>query len=253
MAISRRAIIIGNNTGYRAPVFLKGVDKDLFNYNNFLRSDAGGAWLQSEIKILHNCGRREIISTINKCNADYSFVVFSGHGFINSKDGLTYVCVNNGYIDETELDTGINKQTLLLDCCREVSAGLGESFEKGDIIQKRQTIRKIFSPRRKFDRALELSGNGQFTGYACEVDETSGDNLTMGGIYSSALLKIGRLFGLRDQTKRDWLPIRIAHNYAAKKISMNPFTNQTPSHIVIPKSMKLTHPFAVSNLKRSLW
>lgn len=253
MSLSRKAIIIGNNIGYKASAFLKGVDRDLVNYNFYLKSDIGGAWQQSEIKILHNRGRSEVLSAIRNCIADYSFVVFSGHGFISSRDGLTYLCVNNNFIDETELDTGLKKQTLLLDCCREVSFGLGESFEKGDVIQKQLLARRILNPRRKFDNALELSSNGQFTGYACEVDETSGDNSIMGGVYSSALLKMGKEFGSKDQPKRNWLPIRVAHNNASTSISNNPFTTQTPSHLVIPETMKLTHPFAVSNLKKNLW
>jgi len=255
--LSRRAILIGNNRGYNAPTFLKGVDKDLINYNNFLMSDIGGKWLQSEIKIMYNQNRREILNAINNCYEDYSFVVFSGHGFINSNDNLTYICVKDNYITEDELNTDLIKQTLILDCCREVSyEGIGftgESFEKGDPETKYIRTRSIFNPRQKFNDALLKSSNGQFRGYACAVDESAGDNPLSGGIYSNALLKIGIQFGLRNQLKRNWISIKSAHNLASNNVVNDPFTDQTPLYLTIPTNLKLSFPFAVSNIHSLLW
>ena len=137
--MNRKALIIGNNTGYSAPTFLKGVTKDMFNYQDYLKSDIGGRWIPGdELTFLQNKTRREIISAVKKCYADYSFIVFSGHGCVYSKNNITYVCASDGYVSEDELDSRSLRQSLILDCCRELGdlsesfiGDTGESFEKG--------------------------------------------------------------------------------------------------------------------------
>lgn len=254
--VTRKAILIGNNTGYNAPTFLRGVDKDLVNYHNYLTSDVGGQWNGTEeIKILHNKGRTEIIREIEKCFAYYSFVVFSGHGYINSYDGLTYICVNGGIICESELSTHLRKQTLILDCCREVTS-LSKSFtgdilsEGGEVISG--TKRRIINARDKFDNALASSSDGLFTGYACLVDQLSGDNPSAGGVFSSTLIRIGSRFGNLSPEKGWWLPVKETVEIVKKELESN-FTDQVPDW-KITKPMNLTHPFAVTNQQlKNLW
>jgi hypothetical protein len=257
--MTRKAILIGNNTGYQAPTFLKGVDFDLRNYYGYLQSGVGGGWNKDlEIKVLHNKGRRDILSAINTCFADYSFVVFSGHGYIDSSDGLTRICVSDGIITEDELNTQLTRQTLILDCCREVtriSKGLGDAFEKAEgrtLSEGGQVGRRIIDARKKFDAALSASSAGIFTGYACSVDETSGDNPTMGGVFSTALLNVGKRFGSVDRDKIS-LTIRKATIAASQNVTNDPFSNQIPTHKTNPQKMELTAPFAITNKKMNLW
>jgi len=205
--------------------------------------------------IFHNKGREEIIAAIDECFGDYSFVVFSGHGFLNEGDGKTYICVADGYISEDELDTLLEKQTLILDCCREYD-NLSESFESflGDIVKSEitkafSTTRRIINARNKFERALNESTNGKFVGYACLVNQTSADNPQSGGLFSTALLYAGIKFGLKDRNKF-WLPIRKATRDAIRILSNDPFTEQIATYITVPPDMELTHPFALTNISK---
>lgn len=253
--MKRKALIIGNNIGCGATIFLSGVDHDLKNYYNYLTSDVGGAWdgyPNTEIEILQNKGKKAIVSAIQNCYADFSFVVFTGHGFIDSKDKLTHICVADGYLSEYDLNTSTPKQTLILDCCREIE-NLSESFlgDGGRISKSRDSIRifsherKILNAREKFDFALSNSNNGSFIGYACLIDQTSSDNPTSGGAFSSALLKTGKNFGSRDR-QNAWLPVRQAVKDTIQTLKDDILTDQIPTFRTNPK-MELTHPFAITN------
>lgn len=263
----RKAIIIANNTGYGASKHLSGVDKDIVNYRNYLKSDIGGAWhddmyigstlFERDIKVLHNKTRAEIISSIKACAGDYSFVVFTGHGYIDSKDGLTYACVKDGVLSENDLNTGLYRQTLIMDCCRQVETttfGItGQRFEKGGVVNLMEAQRTIINARQKFDNALSQSSLGQCRAYACEVDQTSGDNPASGGVFSTALMKVGIKFGSIDNSNGDWLPIREAVEETTRNIIADPLTKQKPTFWTYPEVMKLTHPFSLTNLKTRAW
>lgn len=65
-------------------------------------------------------------------NSDYSFVVFSGHGWINTdEDNTQYLEVADGDISINVLITDADRQTILIDSCRGFLSPLMESFEKG--------------------------------------------------------------------------------------------------------------------------
>ena len=256
----RRAIIIGNNTGYQAPTYLSGVSRDLVNYKNYLKSNVGGAWLDNEITVIQNGNKRAILAAISTCVASYSFVVFSGHGFMFSRDKLTYICVADGLLSENELNTGLSKQTLILDCCREVediseARGMGDVqyLEKGGTVGMYKASRTIDSARQKFDSAISASSAGQCRAYACDVNETSGDNAASGGVFSSALMRVGKNFGAVDNERGYWLSIKSAVQMATTKINSDPFTNQSPTFITIPNNIILTHPFAITNHIQRAW
>lgn len=255
----RKAIIIGNNTGKGAPNYLGGVNHDLINYQAYLKSRAGGEWYQtiqfSEIDVAYNLNRNEILQKIRNCNADYSFVVFTGHGFVNSKDGLTYVCVNDNYISEDELMTSCYKRTLILDCCREKTT-MSEGYSGLSGVQNKATISElnklasqgfsVVDSRKKFDKALSESSYGAFTGYSCLIDQFSGDNPSSGGLFSTELMKTGYRFALRPNLYSEVLPIKNAVDQVVTTFKSNPLTKeQTPT---FKTSIQLTAPFAITNL-----
>jgi len=259
--MKRKAIIIGNNIGHKAPKFLKGVDYDLINYYKYLISDIGGEWYGNkykypEIEILHNKGKNEIKAAIRNCDADFSFVVFTGHGFIHSKDNLTYVCVSDGFLSENDLDTLVGKQTLIFDCCREIES-LNEGSEafselvKADSLRLFSSERTILNAREKFNNGITASDYGCFTGYACLIDQTSGDNPTLGGVFSTALLRTGKDFGSRDRNSPR-LTIRNAVQRTIKTLEDDSFTDQIPTYFTTPSIMEITHPFAITNVSKRL-
>ena len=262
MAIIRKAIIIGNNTGYCAPTYLGGVDKDMTNYVSYLMSDVGGKWDGKEIQILQNEKRAKIIDAINRCTADYAFVVFSGHGFYDQQSGLTHICVSDQYVSENELLAVSERQTLIMDCCREVS-NVSESTRvfnnlSGDIMEKGEfggrisgIGRQILNSRNKFDQALVQSSTGNCIGFACLVGQPSGDNPSNGGIFSSALIKVGKRFGENDNSNGVWLSIKNSIDQVNLDLAKNRFTTQQ-AEFKTTFGMRQSHPFAITNI-RTAW
>ena len=254
--MTRKAIIIGNNTGKNAPAYLSGVNHDLINYQAYLKSVAGGEWYQGEIEILHNLKKKEILEKVNHCGADYSFVVFTGHGFLNSNNNLTYACVEDDYISEDELSTKSYKKSLILDCCRQKEV-LVESLSDGSRALTKSLSNKIenmatrqliaINSRKKFDSALQNSSNGYFKGYSCSVDQTSGDNPSLGGLFSTELIKVGYAFGSVSNLHSETLSIKKTLLQVIANFENNRLTKeQTPTH---KTNMELTPPFAITNLR----
>ena len=250
----RKAILIGNNTGLGAPTYLEGVNKDLLNYHAYLTSDIGGKWYNDEIIVLHNQTRKEILNAIAKCNGTYSFVVFTGHGYINSRDGKTYVCVKDDAISESELNTYLPKRSLILDCCREITT-IAENFDgsrpSARLMSRGGTITgalaAVRNARNKFDDALYVTDEGQFTGYACLENRLSSDNPSAGGAFSATLMRVGIEFGSNLQRTSN---LRIIDAVIRTKSIMenDRFTNQTPDWRVTGGTIT-TAPFAVANWK----
>jgi hypothetical protein len=254
MALTRKAILIGNNLGHQAPLFLSGVNYDLINYNTYLQSGIGGSWLPAEIEILKNKTRAEIKAYIDSTYADYTFIVYSGHGFVDRASGVTYMCVKDGFLSEKILNTHSNRQTLIFDCCRSLENlsedtsgffGRMQSLEKGGIVKSKQRI--INNSRIRFNRALEKSSFGKFKAYACLIGETSGDNPNSGGVFLTELLKVANSFGHINSTQCGWMDIRVATRFTIRNLINNPFTNQNPTFLTIPNNMALTAPFALTN------
>lgn len=254
MALTRKAILIGNNTGHQAPLYLYGVNHDILNYNKYLQSGIGGSWLPSEIDILKNKTSVEIKAYIDSSYADYTFVVYTGHGFIDRASGTTYMCVKDGFLSEKVLNTYSLRQTLIFDCCRSLESlsentsgifGRIQSLERGGLVKSHERI--IFDSRNKFNRALEKSSLGKFKAYACLIGETSGDNPNSGGVFLTELLKVANSYGSINNTQSGWMDIRVATRITKKNIANDPFTNQNPIYYSVPNNMALTAPFSLTN------
>jgi hypothetical protein len=259
------AIIIGNNSGRNATNHLEGVNWDLKNYQNYLKDDIGGKWQDAEIVVLHNKTSAEIKATIDRVrnfNWDYTLVVFTGHGYINARDKLTYLCVSDGDISENDLQTQCPKQTQIFDCCRSVeyvsesSNFSGQNLAKGGTIgfvQANTHRRVITDARNKFETAINNSDKGICKAYSCIEGQTSGDNPNSGGVFSTALLKVGYDFGSRDRSDGYWLPIREAVEETKNKLKRDRLTTQIPSFVSFPPNMRNTHPFAITNKTNLIW
>ena len=75
--MKRKAVIVGNTSG------LEGVKVDIARFAEFLKSDLGGAWYDSEIDILVNERKSSLLQKIDELKNqlfDYVVVMFSGHG-----------------------------------------------------------------------------------------------------------------------------------------------------------------------------
>lgn len=115
--MDRKALIIGT-----PGVDLPGVAVDMANYQQFLLSPLGGAWYSNEIVMLKNPTKSDVVAEVNKLgDAEYSMVIFAGHGRHPKMDGSTIVQLRPGVeMDSNELKVGAKKHSLILDCCRKL-------------------------------------------------------------------------------------------------------------------------------------
>jgi hypothetical protein len=153
--MDRKALLIGCPGG-GGTHYLSGVAQDLANYDRYLRSPLGGGWYSSEISTLDYPSAAAVRAAIQSLESiDYSFVLFSGHGYVTSNARSTIVCLRGDEeMDSVTLHIGAKKHTVLLDCCRVVAKPMvlaEDALTRMDSIAKslrasacRVTLRKRF-------------------------------------------------------------------------------------------------------------
>ena len=188
--MTRFALIISNPGEDGTDSYCAGVNIDVTNYVAFLKSPLGGSWYADEIKQLYKPSQRDVVYTLQSMSSyDYTFIVFSGHGYYSAQRESTILELSRAQeIDSLELAKGENKRTVLLDCCRVVvedvvleSTMLRAFAETGKRLSAAQC-------RLYFDKHISDCPNGIITGYACSKGETAGDNAVDGGRYLSSLI-----------------------------------------------------------------
>lgn len=224
--MKRRALLIGNSNG------LGGVKVDIANYVQFLKSDFGGQWFDSEINIKMNPSKIELLRTIQEIKnekPDYAFVVFSGHGAY-SKGTVLEINAQEESINEIDLKYISSRQVSIFDCCRNViSMPIVEKKSMGGTLNfsdSRTNIRVAYEAR------ILQSIEQQISLYACAINESALDT-DEGGMYSKNLLKSARAIYILD-----FLTIGVVHEKAAEYTKTEAFTkekhNQNPTAI-LPK------------------
>ena len=94
--MKRSALIIYCTNTASGP--LAGPMRDAGNLQLFLMSAAGGHWKKDEITFLKNPSSFRVKNAVREflANSDYTFIVFSGHGYIDSDDDYQqYVELSN--------------------------------------------------------------------------------------------------------------------------------------------------------------
>lgn len=237
----RRAIIIYCDDTASGELY--GPPQDNINFRNFLQSNLGGKWSSNEILSLQNPTSKQVIKEKNLFfnNADYTFLIFSGHGFLNVDDrNRQYVELMNESISISNLFSNSRRQSLIIDACRgfyspteEMLKSINESYEyfTGD----------PFSTREIFDRAVLSADEGLTVLYATSKNQTALDT-DNGAAYLLSLLCIAELWGEQDK-QFNMLNLKKTHNYASNYISSHFDTIQIPT---MNNEKRLRHyPFAV--------
>lgn len=185
--MTRKALLIGCPGTKGQPGYLDGVIADLATYKEFLASAFGGAWDTREITTLHDPDAMTIRAELAALDTvHYSFVLFGGHGGIDSRTGRTRVVVRNGSeMDADELRVGAARHTVVIDTCRKFETGhLVEALAKA--ASELAQIDRVRC-RRIFDEQVESSSPGLAVLWACSEGEGAGDEAD-GGYYSHALV-----------------------------------------------------------------
>ncbi len=238
--MTRRALILfctDTESGH-----LNGPEYDNENFKDFLTSNLGGDWLDSEILSIKNPTSLQVSNAVTKFlnGADYTFIIFSGHGYLNTDDNnRQYLELSNTDISIISLRTKALRQTLIIDACRgyhtprqSIIKGFSDTYEN---------FEGTSSTRRIFDNAVARAESGWTILYAARKNQTALDT-GGGGAYLLSLLKIAEIWGGIDK-KNNILPLNITHNRAKEYLSDNFETIQIPT---MNAEKRLVHfPFAV--------
>ena len=189
--VTRKAILIGNSGGYRNLDYLKGVNIDLANYRNFLTSKAGGQWLNHEITTLVDPDESTVLNEIQQSKADYSFITFSGHGFVNSYTNSDYICLKDKELSIGKLVTPSGKQTIVIDACREFFTHIPEDLVKTFTLNESLQFEGI-NTRELFDEAILTMPLGVLVIYSTQPNEGAGDDDYKGGHFTYSFIQAGR-------------------------------------------------------------
>jgi hypothetical protein len=127
---------------------------------------------------------RLVISAIEEHlnGSDYTLLIFTGHGFINTTDYQRYIEVANGDISILKLKSDSPRQTIILDACSGYYE-LGTPFTKtfSDLSESLSTVGFAFS-RKIYDDAIMSAERGIISLFSSSGGEGSDDSVD-GGIY----------------------------------------------------------------------
>jgi hypothetical protein len=178
----------------------------------------GGEWHDNEIRSLNNPNSATVAYVIQNFfrGADYSFIIFSGHGFINSDDNnRQYVELLDKSISILSLRTSARRQTLIIDACRgfySPSQELLEAFRES----RDHFLGDIESTRQFYSNMIMSCEEGWTIMYSASRNQTSLDTAT-GGAYLISLLK-GLQYWEENDQRNNILDLRVAHQYATNII-----------------------------------
>jgi hypothetical protein len=250
--VDRKALLIGCPGKRSADNYLERVPRDLRNYDRFLRSPLGGAWYSSEIVALDDPPAFAVEAAIHTLkSADYSLVLFSGHGHVTSDGRSTIICLRgNDEINSNELRAGSKKHTLIVDCCRVIerpSRKLAEdALAKMDAAAARRLTPE--RSRRLFEHEISQCPSGLVVLHSCAVDETAGDDSGRGGYYAYSLIEATEDWLESNSTdlSKEYAVLRIPRAHERAKVIVQQLSgNRQNPQIEKPRSEPY-FPFAIA-------
>lgn len=242
--MKRRALIIycDNTQSGNLP----GTIHDNNNYVSFLQSKIGGQWHFSEIHSLRNPLFEEVLEEVELFlnGADYSFVIFSGHGLISLDEKYPkgqYIELQNGNLSINRLKTTTKRQTLIIDACRGIYTPI--KYNLKPFSEYLPFIGDPFELKTRdiFDDAVMQAEEGISVFYSASRNQSALDTES-GGAYLFSLLKTSEFWEETD-TMNNVLDLKSAHNIASAYLRANINPDQRP---VMNREKRLRNfPFAV--------
>lgn len=244
--MKRKMLIIANPGDEGAENYCEGVNQDVTQYGSFFLSNIGGAWRPEEIKILRCPSAFQVDTELKTLKlADYSMVVYCGHGY-SRKDGTTMVELHaNCDYDSTKFNQGAYRHTVILDCCRAIPEPIFESAqERYDLKHSMKDSAAYNQARVNFDNAVQRCSPGLVVLYACSMGETAEDDEDKGGVYSHALRSVATRWA-RTNVGFETASVVQIHNAAAQIVCQETGGRQNPKNIK-PRSSPY-FPFCVAD------
>lgn len=236
--MERRALIIYCD---KVGTHLTGPPYDNRNFRSHLKRNIGGNWIESEIKSLRNPTSSLVKDYMDRFvnYADYSLVVFSGHGFINQADNFQYLECADRPICIKEIVSKAPRQTIIIDAC----SGFFNP-EEDEIIKSITEFREFSgerSTRELFDSAVLIAEAGISVLASSGVGEASHDT-DFGGAYAVSVLKACENWKQTD-TKHQVYTIKQAHEEGTRIMYHDYITIQHP--LLYPEKRQRYFPLAV--------
>jgi hypothetical protein len=191
--LTRKAILIASPDTHYGP--LPGAVLDVERFNDFLRSDYGGAWEEEEISILFGPSLKQVQEELAAAeDGDYVFISFSGHGEhcrSGSLNDTRLILTDSDRIFVYDLNPRNPRHLVVVDACRRVldtqtivklgaldEARLGPSTNR-------------LACRKLFDRLVLEAEEGRVVMYSCDVNQAAGETRN-GGFFSRFLVQKAR-------------------------------------------------------------
>lgn len=227
--MTRRALIISNPGELGAENYCEGVNKDVINYKKYLMSSVGGGWYEDEIVCLEKPDHILLNKHIKLMeDTEYTLIIFCGHGCTVGDETIIELNKDCDY-RASSLRTGAIKRTIILDCCRVINNSLSESaiYEYSSKLEKSDSY--IPLARIYFDAAIQKCNNGIVTTFACDLNETAGDDSRLGGYYSYSLIKSAQSWERQlNNSSASYASIVTIHEKAATMTRMKSGNEQNP-------------------------
>jgi hypothetical protein len=255
----RRKAIIIESAKIQGERYLPGAEVDATNWKNFLKSDLGGNWLDSEIEPHTNPSGITIRRLIREAaSGDYTFVVFSGHG----AEGTVALNDTERRFPIADLTPQSTKGTLILDTCRGSDGGERYSFPSmatksayvalansesrsvmmamNERVENFSNIQDIISPRSLWHGYLEKASIGKVKMQSCAKGQSAGEDVNSGGYYTSLLMQsANKWYSLAKSMEQH--TTHHAHIYARDNMP----NKQRPEYTSSPVSTFREFPFAI--------
>lgn len=230
--MNMKALLIGN-TGENGE--LEGVNQDLINYKNFLKSVNGGSWNDKDIIVSKDENIYEIRNKISELRNKYNFIftLFTGHGTYDFENKCRKLYIFDDYILENDLINLSRKQITILDSCANIEY-LPKILLESSLENEAKIIKKLLN-RMKYEELISKCEYQQVILYSCEIDESSKDNSELGGLFAYNLLEAA-YHSKKDLTSKE------AYLIAKKEVSKLTNNEQNPCSNCIKST---TLPFSI--------
>lgn len=230
--LRRKALIIHNH-GTKSK-YLHGVDHDVQNIPQFLKSDFGGAWEDYEITIApNNCSVKWLEDFFMQHNGivDYYLLFFVGHGSYDPSIGPIYWLseeenISNLWLKRQVADT---PTMLITDSCYVI-----EKLQQGGIMESRtfssQSAQnhRVKCKKAYNDQLRKLPRRSFTTASSVMPGEEAGENSEKGGYYIISLLEACHEIIKSDDAENAVYGIGFIHYIASKTVNQLSKGQQTP-------------------------
>ncbi len=192
MKITRKAVLIGDSGS--PSNFLAGVEVDIRNYRDYLKSPIGGSWKDSEVALLLGKTGAEVRSYISGLTEDYIFVAYSGHGGYKRSSASTVIELRDQDFPESILfNTNCSWQLNILDTCRSIIKE--QPLIKGFSAFNESLGATTSDTSSFFLNALADVEKGLMKIYSAGIGEAANEEPNEGGLYTYNQLKVSIDFG----------------------------------------------------------